>query len=93
MLAELRPRVSRFAVTQADHPRAENPGVLAGFAHSHGVRVEEFAEVQKALLWAIEKSRPGEVILVTGSIFIVGEAIATMKEIDLESYFRREKII
>ena len=93
MLAELRPRVSRFAVTQADHPRSENPGVLAGFAHSHGVRVEEFAEVQKALLWAIEKSRPGEVILVTGSIFIVGEAIATMKEIDLESYFRREKII
>ena len=93
MLAELRPRVSRFAVTQANHPRSENPGVLAGFAHSHGVRVEEFAEVQKALLWAIEKSRPGEVILVTGSIFIVGEAIATMKEIDLESYFRREKII
>ena len=84
MLAELRPRVSRFAVTQADHPRAENPEVLAGFAHSHGVRVEEFARVEKALQWAIENSRPGEVILVTGSIFIVGEAIEAMKEIDLE---------
>ena len=84
MLAELRPRVSRFAVTQADHPRSENPEVLAGFAHRHGVRVEEFAGVEKALQWAIVNSRPGEVILVTGSIFIVGEAIETMKEIDLE---------
>ena len=84
MLAELRPRVSRFAVTQADHPRSENPEVLAGFAHSHGVRVEEFSGVNKALKWAILNSRPGEVILVTGSIFIVGEAIETMKEIDLE---------
>ncbi|MEA1979080.1 MAG: folylpolyglutamate synthase/dihydrofolate synthase family protein [Chloroflexota bacterium] len=84
MLTELRPRVSRFAVTQADHPRSENPEVLAGFAHSHGVRVEEFAGVEKALQWAIVNSRPGEVILVTGSIFIVGEAIETMKVIGLE---------
>ena len=84
MLAELRPRVSRFAVTQAHHARSENPEVLAGFAHSHGVRVEEFAGVQDALHWAIENSRPGEVILVTGSIFIVGEAIETMKKIDME---------
>jgi dihydrofolate synthase/folylpolyglutamate synthase len=84
MLAELRPRVSRFAVTQADHPRSENPEVLAGFAHSHGVRVEEFAGVQKALRWAMEISRPGEVILVTGSIFIVGEAIEMMNEVELE---------
>jgi len=87
MLAELRPRVSRFAVTQADHPRSENPEVLAGFAHSHGVRVEEFAGIHKALQWAMDNSRPGEVILVTGSIFIVGEAIETMKEIDLEKVF------
>jgi folylpolyglutamate synthase/dihydropteroate synthase len=71
-------------VTQADHPRSENPEVLAGFAHSHGVRVEEFAGVNKALKWAIVNSRPGEVILVTGSIFIVGEAIETMKRIDFE---------
>ena len=84
MLAELRPRVSRFAVTQADHPRSEDPEVLAGFAHSHGVRVEEFPGVEKALQWARENSRPGEVILVTGSIFIVGEAIETMKEVDYE---------
>ncbi len=84
MLAELRPRVSRFAVTQANHPRSENPEVLAGFAHSHGVRVEVFAGVQKALQWAMENSRPGEVILVTGSIFIVGEAIETMKAVDLK---------
>ncbi|MEE9513286.1 MAG: hypothetical protein V3V46_04355, partial [Anaerolineales bacterium] len=82
--AELRPRVSRFAVTQADHPRSENPEVLARFAHSHGVRVEEFAGVQKALRWAMEISRPGEVILVTGSIFIVGEAIEMMNEVELE---------
>ena len=83
MLTELRPRVSRFAVTQADHPRAEDPEALASFAHRHGVKVEEFAGIQGALQWAIERSRPGEVILVTGSIFIVGEAIKSMKETEL----------
>jgi dihydrofolate synthase/folylpolyglutamate synthase len=84
MLTELRPRISRFAVTQADHPRSENPEVLAGFAHSHGVRVEEFEGIHMALQWAIANSRPEEVILVTGSIFIVGEAIEAIKEITLE---------
>jgi dihydrofolate synthase/folylpolyglutamate synthase len=83
MLTELRPRVSRFAVTQADHPRAEDPEALATFAHSHGVSVEKFANIQGALQWAIERSRPGEVILVTGSIFIAGEAIQSMQETEL----------
>jgi len=92
MLAELRPRVSRFAVTQAHHARSVTPEVLAGFAHSHGVRVEEFAEVRDALQWAIENSRPGEVILITGSIFIAGEAIETMKTLNGEGFSRREKI-
>jgi folylpolyglutamate synthase/dihydropteroate synthase len=68
-------------VTQADHPRAEDPGALAKLAHTHGVRVEEFEGIKDALKWAIQRSRPGEVILVTGSIFIVGEAIESMQEI------------
>jgi len=93
MLAELRPRVSRFAVTQADHPRSESPEALAVFAHSHGVRVEEFIAVQEAIQWALKKSRPGEVILITGSIFIAGEAIATMKEINLERLLNGRKKI
>lgn len=75
MLAELLPRVSRIVATQADHPRAEVPEVIAELAHSHGFRVEVIRSMEEALSWAINKARPGEVILAAGSLFVASEAI------------------
>jgi dihydrofolate synthase/folylpolyglutamate synthase len=81
MLAELLPRVSRIVATQADHPRAEEPEYITDLAHSHGFRVELIRPMDEALLWAIKKARPGEVILAAGSLFIAAEAIAAWNRI------------
>lgn len=81
MLAELLPRVSRIVATQADHPRAEKPELIAEIAHSHGFRVEVIRPMDEALLWAIEQARPGEVILAAGSLFVAAEAIEAWERV------------
>lgn len=74
MLYELLPRVSRLILTRAHHPRAADPETLARLAHSHGLAVQIVEPMDAALLHAIQRARPGEVILAAGSIFIAGEA-------------------
>jgi len=76
MLLELSPRVSRVVLTQADHPRAEGPEALAELVGSFGLPVEIVVPVSEALRIAIQDREPDEVILVTGSVFIVGSALA-----------------
>ncbi len=76
MLTELLPRVSRLILTQADHPRAATPKELAEMAHGRGWRVETIVPVADALRWAITHSRPGEVIVVAGSLTVAGEVLA-----------------
>jgi hypothetical protein len=45
-------------------------------AHGRGVRVETLAPVEAALRRAIERARPGEVIVSAGSLFVAGEMLA-----------------
>jgi dihydrofolate synthase/folylpolyglutamate synthase len=80
MLAELIPRVTRVIVTRADHPRSEAVEVLENIAHSHGIRVESALPVAAAINRAIEIARPGEVILICGSLFVAGEALLAWQE-------------
>lgn len=81
MLAELAPRVSRLIATQAVHPRAEDPEVLADLAHSHGLRVEVVVPVSAAVERALSQARLGEVILAAGSLFVAGEVLAAWDQI------------
>jgi dihydrofolate synthase/folylpolyglutamate synthase len=76
MLLELSPRVSRVILTQADHPRSEPPEALIDIVGGFGLPVESVVPVSEALRIAIESAGSNEVILVTGSIFIVGSALA-----------------
>ncbi|HSB89181.1 MAG TPA: folylpolyglutamate synthase/dihydrofolate synthase family protein [Anaerolineales bacterium] len=76
MMDELLPRVSRLIVTQAVHPRATETQELASMAHGRGVRVESLSPVEAALRHAIERARPGEVIVSAGSLFVAGEMLA-----------------
>jgi len=76
MLLELAPRVSRVILTQADHPRAEGPEALLELIRSFGLPVETVVPVSDALRIAKQGLEPNEVVLVTGSIFIVGSALA-----------------
>lgn len=76
MMADLLPRVSRIIVTKADHPRASDPEELADVAHGYGLPVEMIVPVEAALARAMAQARPDEIILSTGSIFVVGEILA-----------------
>lgn len=90
MLTELIPRATRVVVTQAGHPRAETPERLSEIAHSHGIRVETALPVAQAMLRAIEIARPGEVILVCGSLFVAGEALQAWAEGTVKSVLEHE---
>jgi dihydrofolate synthase / folylpolyglutamate synthase len=81
MMEELLPRVSRLIVTQAVHPRAAEPQELSSLAQRHGVRVETLAPVEAALARAIERARPGEVIVSAGSLFVAGEVLAAWPQL------------
>jgi dihydrofolate synthase/folylpolyglutamate synthase len=83
MLTELVPRVTRVIATRADHPRSEAVELLEGIAHSHGVRVESSQPVAAAVNRAIQIARPGEVILICGSLFVAGEAIQAWQDGEL----------
>ena len=76
MLLELSPRVSRMILTQADHPRAEGAEALVELVRDFGQPVEIVVPVSEALRIAMEETEQDEVVLVTGSIFIVGSALA-----------------
>lgn len=80
MFDELLPRVARLIVTQADNPRAAEVEELARLAHGHGTRVETVVPVRQALEHALRIQRPDEVLLVTGSLFVVGEALRFWEE-------------
>ncbi len=75
MFDELLPRVARLIATQAEHPRAAEVADLAALAHGHGTRVETVVPVRQAIGRGLQIQRPDEVLLVTGSLFVVGEAL------------------
>lgn len=77
MLDELLPRVDRLIVTRSEHQRAEKPEFLASIAHQHGLQVESVEPVSKALEAALGAARIDDVILATGSVFVVGEILAS----------------
>lgn len=80
MLAELLPRVSRIIVTQAEHPRAAATETLTRLAQQFSMKVQEAECVEEALEIALARDIPGEVILATGSLFIVGDVLAEWQQ-------------
>lgn len=76
MFLELAPRVSRVILTQAKHPRSEDPLVLARLARAFGFDAEVVLPVFQAMQRAMEQAGRDEVVLATGSLFVVGSALA-----------------
>lgn len=76
MLLELSPRISRLILTQSDHPRAEDPAQLAQIADSFGWEYESVSPVAEAMQFAVRTSPAEHVVLATGSLFVVGSALA-----------------
>jgi dihydrofolate synthase / folylpolyglutamate synthase len=92
MFDELLPRVARLIATQADNPRAAEVADLAALAHGHGTRVETIVPVAAAFERALKILRPDEVLLVTGSLFVVGEALRMWEALIQSSSATRDEV-
>src|SRR5207249_10284463 len=76
MLAPLLPRVRRMIVTRVGR-RGAAPGDVVS-AIGGRVPAEAVQDARAALRAALSLARPSEAVLVTGSLFLVGEAYAEL---------------
>jgi len=73
MLNALVPLADRVIMTRASHPRAADPQALAGQAAHMGAQAETAPSPAEALALALASATPRDLILATGSLFIVAE--------------------
>lgn len=73
-LAEL-PKQAAYYFCKADIPRGLDAGELQRQANELGLRGTAYASVAEALRSARHTGRPGDLVLVTGSVFVVAEVV------------------
>ena len=76
MLELLLPQASHAYVTAASHPKSASPEMLRDLGQELGYSVEICATTDAALRLAVHEAGPDELILVTGSLFVVAEAMS-----------------
>ena len=69
----LLPKTAEYYFTKADIPRALPEDILASLAESEGIKGKCFPDVNKALDMALSHADREDMILVCGSVFLVGE--------------------
>ncbi len=94
IVSELAPLFSKVIITRSRHPRAMAlPPILAEFRR-HGVEAQAVETVSEALSPALALAGARDLICVTGSLFVVAEAI---EQADIRGYFsgklERDRII
>src|SRR6267378_7007268 len=72
------PLAERVVVTQANNPRSATPAEIRQAAARVKVDIREAPDVASALAQACRIIEPGGVVVVTGSIYIVGEAMLAL---------------
>jgi len=84
MFAEMKPKIKKLIVTQADHPRALLPEQIIGLADQAGVESEAVSPVESALVRALELSaKDGSIVLSAGSMFVTAEVMKTWSKFAL----------
>ena len=71
-LAHLLPEI---LVTQATHPRAASPSAIASSFESYGITPKVTSSVTEALQEALSVASKEDLICITGSLFVVAEAL------------------
>ena len=69
------PMADRVIATRADNPRSATPQEINQAAARVSVEIEESNDVDTALALARDHAGPGDLDVVTGSIYIVGETM------------------
>ena len=86
MAAALAPVTDRVITCSSRHPRAASAEQLRQAFEEAGVQVVQGGSLPKALDVALTGTHPNGVILVTGSLFVVAEALETWYDILPEPY-------
>ncbi len=73
------PLAERVIATRAENPRSASPEEICEAAASTGTDVECREDVAGALERARQLASPGAVIVITGSIYVVGEALRLLQ--------------
>ena len=76
------PLAERVIVTRADNPRSATPEEIRDAAARTGVDVETCITVPEGLARAREVTPAHGAVVVTGSIYVVGEALASIATSD-----------
>ena len=82
-LAALQPAL--VLATASTHPRACPTAEVAAAVQTVGLPVEDTASVPDALAHALALARPGDLVLVTGSLFVAAEARAAFGRTTIET--------
>lgn len=72
------PLADRVIATRADNPRSASPREIREAAARTAIAMEEAADVAAAIERARASTRPDTVVVITGSIYIVGEAMRVL---------------
>ena len=80
ILAPLAPLASRVIATQSSHPRALPAEEIAAAARATGLAVDLRRDSKEALDVALESAGSGDLVCVTGSLFLAAEALAAWRE-------------
>jgi dihydrofolate synthase / folylpolyglutamate synthase len=72
------PLAERVVATRADNPRSANPEEIAEAAARTGAEIEFPPDVPSAIRRACALSGNGGVVVVTGSIYVVGDAMQAL---------------
>ena len=74
MFAELLPKAKRLICTKSTHPRAIDVSELADLALPFGIPTRAIENIDQAIIYAKQVAGDEAIVLVTGSIFLAGDA-------------------
>jgi dihydrofolate synthase / folylpolyglutamate synthase len=74
IIRELAPAFPDVIVTKAHSQRAARPGVLAAEFAKYGIKALQTEDVVSAISEAKSRASPRDLIVITGSLYVVGEA-------------------
>ncbi len=75
----LLPNTAQYIWTKANIPRAMSEEILYGMAQKVGLGGVYLPDVATSLQYAMKKATKNDLILVTGSIFIVGDTLQILE--------------
>ncbi|MQF86542.1 MAG: bifunctional folylpolyglutamate synthase/dihydrofolate synthase [SAR202 cluster bacterium] len=86
LISEAETFANKIYIVTSRHPRAASPSYLEKFFLNNDVNKQVMGEVKKTLITASHEASDNDVIVVTGSLFVVAEALEWYFEISPEWY-------